>query len=265
MKIISKYKDFYDYLAQDYNADITYVRKPFFITDNLSNFFKNRSSFNRYSYIPNSDIFIDSILFGIYPYVYEAPLVRIKYKTSTDMNEFYYYFFSPKDIEKIITKEDLIDFCKDKVTKYIRSLSYPFNNNKPLSKYTYITWTKNISKDILSKRILKFENKEVFKYIGAPVFCRWSYVDNVPYNDLKDYKGKEEHKIGNRYWIANCSFEKLGMDILKFWIDDLMNINTYNNIENFLWSIKTEPISVPDNKTKIINHGFDLKTSFRNM
>ena len=111
MKIISKYKDFYDYLAQDYNADITYVRKPFFITDNLYNFFKNRNYFNGYSYIPNSDIFIDSILFGIYPYVYEAPLVRIKYKTSTDMNEFYYYFFSPKDIEKIITKEDLIDFC----------------------------------------------------------------------------------------------------------------------------------------------------------
>ena len=55
------------------------------------------------------------------------------------------------------------------------------------------------------------------------------------------------------------------MDILKFWIDNLMNINTYNNIENFLWSIKQEPTSEPDNKTKIINHGFDLKTSFRNM
>ena len=26
MKIISKYKDFYDYLAQDYDADILYFR-----------------------------------------------------------------------------------------------------------------------------------------------------------------------------------------------------------------------------------------------
>ena len=26
MKIVSKYKDFYDYLVQDHDADITYVR-----------------------------------------------------------------------------------------------------------------------------------------------------------------------------------------------------------------------------------------------
>lgn len=29
--------------------------------------------------------------------------------------------------------------------------------------------------------------------------------------------------------------------------------------------MKKEPESIPDNKTKIINAGFDLKTSFRNM
>ena len=47
--------------------------------------------------------------------------------------------------------------------------------------------------------------------------------------------------------------------------EDLDNRPIYNDIENFLWSIKQEPISEPDNKTKIINHGFDLKTSFRKM
>ena len=47
--------------------------------------------------------------------------------------------------------------------------------------------------------------------------------------------------------------------------NDLADLNTYINIENFLWSVKQEPIVNPDNKTKIISHGFDLKTSFRKM
>ena len=53
--------------------------------------------------------------------------------------------------------------------------------------------------------------------------------------------------------------------MLKIWGDEVMGLGTYTNIENFLWASKQEPISEPDNKTKIINHGFDLKTSFRNV
>ena len=45
----------------------------------------------------------------------------------------------------------------------------------------------------------------------------------------------------------------------------LDNTPIYNDIENFLWAIKQEPIAEPNNETKIINHGFDLKTSFRKM
>jgi formyltetrahydrofolate synthetase len=52
-------------------------------------------------------------------------------------------------------------------------------------------------------------------------------------------------------------------NILVAWTLD--NTPVYNDIENFLWMTKQEPISEPDNKTKIINHGFDLKTSFRKM
>ena len=55
------------------------------------------------------------------------------------------------------------------------------------------------------------------------------------------------------------------MNILKYWYDDLNDLNTYINIENFLWSVKQEPVANPDNKTKILSHGFDLKTSFRKM
>ena len=44
MKIISKYKDFYDYLAQDYDADIVYDRKPKFISERILNKFMDRGS-----------------------------------------------------------------------------------------------------------------------------------------------------------------------------------------------------------------------------
>ena len=56
------------------------------------------------------------------------------------------------------------------------------------------------------------------------------------------------------------------INIINTIFDDLTsNRSVYTDIENFLWANKQEPISEPDNKTKIVNHGFDLKTSFRNM
>ena len=67
------------------------------------------------------------------------------------------------------------------------------------------------------------------------------------------------------HYITNISFQKLQENILKYWYDELNDLNTYTNIENFLWSIKQEPEAKPDNKTKILAHGFDLKTSFRKM
>ena len=52
---------------------------------------------------------------------------------------------------------------------------------------------------------------------------------------------------------------------IKYIKDDLDKRDVYTDIENYLWSMKQEPISEPGNDTKIISHGFDLKTSFRKM
>lgn len=54
-------------------------------------------------------------------------------------------------------------------------------------------------------------------------------------------------------------------DVLRLYGDEIKGRDVYNDIENFLWNNKKEPESVPDNNTKIINAGFDTKTSFRNM
>ena len=70
----------------------------------------------------------------------------------------------------------------------------------------------------------------------------------------------------NKYYgIKNPIFNDFEINVLKYIKEDLDKRPIYNDIENFLWSVKQEPISEPDNKTKIINHGFDLKTSFRKM
>jgi hypothetical protein len=66
-------------------------------------------------------------------------------------------------------------------------------------------------------------------------------------------------------YLTNVCFNELNMNIIKYYYNDLYDLNTYINIENFLWSIKQEPVATPDNKTKIQAHGFDLKTSFRKM
>ena len=70
---------------------------------------------------------------------------------------------------------------------------------------------------------------------------------------------------GYKNLLKNPIFNELTINVLKHVQDDLIKRPIYNEIENFLWSVKEEPISEPDNKTKIINHGFDLKTSFRKM
>jgi hypothetical protein len=103
--------------------------------------------------------------------------------------------------------------------------------------------------------------------MGAPVFVK--YDDDIigltyaSYEALKSMPHVGKGK-GTEY-IANVCFSKLSHNILKYWHDELNDLNTYINIENFLWSVKQEPEHVPDNDTKIINHGFDLKTSFRKM
>lgn len=65
--------------------------------------------------------------------------------------------------------------------------------------------------------------------------------------------------------IKNVIFNEQNTNWLKYIKDDLDKRDIYTDIENYLWSMKQEPISEPDNKTKIVSHGFDLKTSFRKM
>ena len=79
MKIISKYKDFYDYIVQDHDADITFVRNIGLVNEYFDNLFNKEGRhlpyFNKYcgyhysdstdKYAKDGDITLGSYLFGI--------------------------------------------------------------------------------------------------------------------------------------------------------------------------------------------------------
>lgn len=264
MKIISKYKDFYDFLCQDNDADLHYVRTPFFVTNDYTHMYRQTfehqgfhvsRNFERW-YSPKSvgSIFMSAIIYGIYPYVYSQPYLCLNVEDSVG---------NTNGLIEVVSKswcDDYSSLSDDNSRKaMLKSKSADILSHHPNSKeprnYRFHQFSMN-------RLLWKYECPEIFKRIGAPVFIEANdkILGNI-YNTSMDFK-----RIGDgKYikYVANICFNKLGENVLKCWFDELNDINTYINIENFLWSIKQEPENDPDDKTKIISHGFDLKTSFR--
>jgi hypothetical protein len=117
----------------------------------------------------------------------------------------------------------------------------------------------------------KFECQEIFHTCGTPTFILFVDGWSKNWNNGDNLQSIISHtfELSANYcgMILNPVFNECKrVNIIYSILDDLtVNRSVYNDIENFLWANKQEPISEPDNKTKIINHGFDLKTSFRKM
>ena len=281
MKIISKYKDFYDYIVQDYDADIHYVREPkAFSNDdketndivlNVNKLIDNVFSSKHKSYLPyyyrngyygrslNNDIAghisIVSATFGIYPYVYKVPIIRVADPKIYSSINGLYYVMSNAVVDKIMcapTHDEGVEILINEV-KRLTAINTDFDKNTK-----FVFDYKDIKRQINTNRG-KEDIKDVFYLLGAPVFIHTS-LDAI-------YEGTQYATMIDPHtaYLTNICFNELNMNILKYYYNDLADLNTYINIENFLWSIKQEPVAAPDNKTKIQAHGFDLKTSFRKM
>lgn len=248
MKIISKFTDFYDHYAYMYgcepdksivynrNTDATLILR---ISDkNIQkeiNDFYDKHTFDIYNIKYNQDFAFHQCFIGIYPYVYYCAYVyQYKYtnpKTlnviSTNIN------IIPISIDDIIngTMQDTIDlYAEEYGLDYVPDIHSIIH----FSTFKFKTQTNaNI------KRII--ECPEIFHTIGCPVFM----FDNI--NLTKN--------------------PIITKDTNLFKCFDMTEIdqNVYSNIEQFLVNQNKNPIVEPDNKTKIINAGFDNKTSFRNM
>lgn len=280
MKIVSKYKDFYDFITQDYDADLVYVREPIIVYKNYYSLYEKKDqlepyhsrNFSYYSRMNNiGKMYFSNQVFGIYPFVYAQPILNVVYNTVGQYADYITIVLSKTVIDNILNKDTRDEAIKDLKTAAMNELvasGKPYDHNIKLE-YNYKD-NKELA-ETLKHCVWKTECPEIFYEMKAPVFVRYSDLvfndDSAYINNWLSYKtlGKEEWNKNNPLYVANISFNKLTANILKYWYHELFDINTYINIENFLWSIKQEPISTPDNNTKIIAHGFDLKTSFRKM
>jgi len=286
MKIISKYKDFYDYLVQDHDADLTYVRSAVIVNEYFDELFKrNGNSVTYYSkyhgyfghqYYTNTcanngDISFDNLIFGIYPFVFSQPIMKIHYICKGYKSREYVFIILGRElVDKILngstteSKEAIDNILIPMAQKEFDKIA-----DKGICGYTKIKFSTDKVEKIkseLKSYVWKVDCPDVFYKIQSPVFVKYYYdlfINGVYWENWRNIP-----KIGTSeyiHYVTNISFQKLNYNILKYWYNDLFDLNTYINIENFLWSIKQEPESNPDNKTKILAHGFDLKTSFRKM
>lgn len=276
MRIIDNRKDFYDYgVMYDTDDSICYVRKTSLLKPDNQEHLPDIEKLERMikDIIPcrftggndETDIYIEHILVGIYPNIYLVPVAC-----------FYDYVKGIYGLEKnpVLTGVPL-DIYTDsaRIQEYIAS-KYPMAKNRKVRGYA--EYRKTLYRDCFAaERVIKnnfvIELPEAFAVLGCPTFihlcdfypgghrgCKSEAASAILYAQDKSCYGQFAI-IKNPVFTACPSFV---LNPIRQLLD---NTPVYNNIENFLWSIKQEPISEPDNKTKILNHGFDLKTSFRKM
>lgn len=289
MKIISKYKDFYDYLAQDFDADIYYIRNPRWAGDlRLRKYYMSSYTYgyrsdqdNKIPYVDSKigwstvkpgDIIPGGVVFGVFPFVYSTPILKVYgccMEEDSDVWKYPYVIYLGNNfVNSLKSQQDhkttnkiITELVSNSVKNYNKSAkkSWWFEPNELAYQLSY----KNKTLPSIEKYTKKIECPEIFEALDSPIFIEESDfigdIDKlVPPNKNKGDEKKSQY-------LVDVSFNALNPDIIKYWYTDLCDLNTYNNIENFLWSKKQEPISQQTNTEKILSHGFDIKTSFRKM
>lgn len=278
MKIISKHKDFYDsfgYILGKPDESIHYLRNEEIINlSNNDNKKRYRNVLNKidkylkhYTYGYSNKEYIDAVLeyiiVGIYPYIYLVPFYVF---ASTFTKRSYILcdkvkpiIVSEDDVRKIENHEKLYNKIKNKFDELINIYSYNYTKKDLYIKP--IIYNRKYGGDFLNyiQGQWKIEDRDIFKELKVPVF-----IFSSKNNYITEYW--DNRNIDTSLLYLNPVIVNQPFNVLGCFTDEIKsNGNIYIDIENFLWSIKQEPESIPDNKTKIINAGFDLKTSFRNM
>lgn len=268
MRIISKYKDFYDsfgYILGKPDESITYVRTPIQI-DKDDKRYKSiinkindyaRLYFHTYGFKEDYVAWLESIVCGFYPYIYICPFYVIMHKLNSGRT------YEPVDINPIPVAEEYVhdknswnkiyNKVQNKFDDYCKK--YGIREKLHIEEIYERNYQWYIPKYDFEKQSWKIENPDIFRKLEAPTFMYANESDDISH-----------YLDGNSGLTLNPIFVKQKFDVLGSNRSKITNEqNVYIDIENFLWETKKEPESIPDNKTKIINAGFDLKTSFRNM
>lgn len=238
MKIISRHnkKDFYDYsgFGHDTSDDIVFVRTPIFEEiderNKITKYFYNKMP--RANNWSDNDYFLTYVVIGIYPYCYIVPAVINNYENFLTQ-------------EQIVVPFEVAD-TDEELNKFLKKI------NKNIQIEKKYKWLSDYGRHLNTNS--SWKDEDLFRQIETPVFL-FHHYGTYENHHFKSYN----------HIIKNIIFTDQPTYWLKYIKEDLDKRDVYTDIENYLWSMKQEPISEPDNETKIISHGFDLKTSFRKM
>lgn len=280
MKIISKFQDFYEFDCYRYGEpspspqwyrveDQKEILVDDKIAEKINSLFlckgytlkfdyKGKYHFNRRN-TWLEPVEIESQIIGIYPYVYYIPKVYF-HKTVENDNPYTKDTFKTKRIKVYLSAEDSIniltikDSFKDIMPKYgvsYKDFCYP---DDIVTSGKRNSWSiRNTRREAHDKNNMITKFPELFDIAGEPII---SFGNKIKGN-LDKWK---------KYALRVNVNENLSKtDLLSYYPEIISERDVYTELENYLIARHQEPISEPDNKTKITSHGFDLKTSFRNM
>ena len=279
MKVISKFQDFYEFDCYRYGEpapdpiwhrveEEKEIQVDDKIAEKINSLFLCKDHSLKYDYTGKynfrrnnslESVDIESQIIGIYPYTYYIPKVYFNKIVENDD-------LSTKDIfktkkEKIyLSAEDSMDILtikdsfKDIMSKYgvsYKDFCYP--DDIVISGKRNSWAIRNTRREAHDKSNMITKFPELFDIVGEPIISFSRGIDGL-FNKWKKYSLKIK---------VNENLSKT--DLLSYYPEIITERDVYTELENYLIARHQEPISEPDNKTKITSHGFDLKTSFRNM
>lgn len=231
-----------------------------FLYDDYSKYnWRGKYQSNRANLTP---ITIDEQIIGIYPFLYYIPVVGVREKTGKKIYLNWQYI--DETILKPFNAEDAIallkepDYYKENLIFYqidYQQCIYPEQIIKA-GQNLQPKWKKEKYRNINDPFII--ECREIFNLFNEPIIR----FDKSLWTRYRFRHGKN----GNFYkFYADLNINLSKTPILKYYPTIQTERDIYTEIENWVISIEREPEHISDNKTKIISHGFDLKTSFRKM
>lgn len=224
MKIISKYKDYYDHIAYQYGEDpfIVYNRQPIDNNIEIRTALKHILQCNGI-FIPDSHKFNNEDGHFFKWLIVNAKLYLL-------------YTCNTTKPYKVLTVEQ----HQDLFTRYNSSRRFCFQTIKP---YDYYVGNSSISSGLI----------EISRKLKAPVFefHGGGFGDAITHGDQVDITRCKVPVLSEVGLPAIYPAEKIFQDIAYF-ISNIMSV-----------SADISPPVVIDNDLRIEGHGFDLKQSFR--
>jgi len=251
MKIVSKYKDFYDGVQSlGLDKSTIYFRKTEIvetptvnnIDEKLYGFLSSDKTYRIRSLMrEKEDLFTNMSIIGFCGKLYKCFTVH-----TTDKN-------SNSQIKYLYNQSDIIEYLKTKGKEYVLD-DLKFYRKQSRKKHKTMQWMDFVPE----LEEIKGEHNEIFHELDKPIFFFPSYVLNI--DTLK-----------RRVWIVSAKNENMGIvvdpnlkDIEFHRIKGAFESN--QEIEQYLNGVLGNTEDSTDKRTdieKIKSHGFDLKYGFR--